>query len=81
MADKPVPAFPCFIQVCRGTNQPPTWEIIEPNNRVQRIQQLEIDPVVIWFYAYEIKTYRIVAVKKTIVVTETPTGADAEGEV
>lgn len=70
------PALPVLVLVSRG--QAPAWETVDPQTRDQRIQQLENDPGIQWFEAYEVKRYRIVATKKTIVVNERP---DVEEEV
>jgi hypothetical protein len=77
---KPKPKFPVLIELGR-VGQSPQWETSDAEHVSQRIAQLEADSSVVWFKAYRLTAYKIEAIKKTIVVTETPTGEDAEGEV
>ncbi|HEX7095676.1 MAG TPA: hypothetical protein VF183_07320 [Acidimicrobiales bacterium] len=65
------PTFPTLICIGRH-QQAATWEAIMPDQFTQRVTQLENDPTVLWFYAYDVASYRPRAAKKTTVITERP---------
>lgn len=72
------PEFPILIQVGRAGATQAAWETLDKQSAERRIEQLEADGTVTWFHAYEIRSFRTIGVKKTIVMVERP---NTEGEV
>lgn len=67
------PKFPVLIHVGRaGASGGEQWETVDATNADKRIAQMEADPTIQWFYAYEVGPTRTIAIKKTIVHIERP---------